>query len=69
MSAAKMIVLTYKLNIDDTLTTRRNIVKIKKFKKINNLQNDLRKEQKNTKTQRLLNQRCRFDDDFTTRKI
>ena len=34
MSAAKIIVLTRELNIDDTLTARKKIVKIKKFKKL-----------------------------------
>ena len=34
MSVAKMIILTRKLNIDDTLTARKNIVKIKKIKKL-----------------------------------
>ena len=34
MNAAKMIVLTCKLNIKNTLIARKNIVKIKKFKKL-----------------------------------
>ena len=34
MSAAKMIALTRKSNINDTLIARKNIVKIKKFKKL-----------------------------------
>ena len=34
MNAAKIIALIRKLNIDDTLTARKNIVKIKKFKKL-----------------------------------
>ena len=34
MNATEIIVLTYKLNIENTLTTRKNIVKIKKFKKL-----------------------------------
>ena len=34
MSVAKMIVLTCISNIDDTLIARKNIVKIKKFKKL-----------------------------------
>ena len=34
ISAAKMIVLTRKSNINDTLTARKNIIKIKKFKKL-----------------------------------
>ena len=34
INAAKIIVLTCKSNINDTLTTRKNIVKIKKFKKL-----------------------------------
>ena len=34
MSAAKMIILTRKSNINDILTARKNIVKIKKFKKL-----------------------------------
>ena len=34
MNAAKMIVLIRELNIENTLTARKNIVKIKKFKKL-----------------------------------
>ena len=34
MNAAKMIVLIYKSNIESTLTARKNIVKIRKFKKL-----------------------------------
>ena len=34
MSAAKMIALTHKLNINDTLIARKNVVKIKRFKKL-----------------------------------
>ena len=34
MSAIKIIVLIRKLNIENTLTARKNIVKIKKFKKL-----------------------------------
>ena len=34
MSAAKMIILTRKSNIENTLTARKNIVEIKKFKKL-----------------------------------
>ena len=34
MSATEMIVLTCKLNIKNTLTARKNIVKIKRFKKL-----------------------------------
>ena len=34
MNAAEMIILTYKSNIENTLTARKNIVKIKKFKKL-----------------------------------
>ena len=34
MSAAKMIILMRESNIDNTLTARKNIVKIKKFKKL-----------------------------------
>ena len=34
MNAAEMIVLTYKSNIENTLTARKNIVKIKKYKKL-----------------------------------
>ena len=34
MNAVKMIVLIYKLNIENMLTARKNIVKIRKFKKL-----------------------------------
>ena len=34
MNAAKIIILIYKLNIENTLIARKNIVKIKKFKKL-----------------------------------
>ena len=34
MSAAEMIILICKSNIEDTLTARKNIVKIKKFKRL-----------------------------------
>ena len=34
ISAAKMIALTRKSNINNTLTVRKNIVKIKRFKKL-----------------------------------
>ena len=34
MSAAEMIILTCKSNIENTLTARKNIVKVKKFKKL-----------------------------------
>ena len=34
INVAKMIILTYKLNIDNTLIARKNIVKIKRFKKL-----------------------------------
>ena len=34
MNAVKMIVLIYKSNIEDTLIARKNIIKIKKFKKL-----------------------------------
>ena len=34
MNATKMIILTRKLNIENTLTARKNIVEIKKFKKL-----------------------------------
>ena len=34
MSATEIIALTYKLNIKNTLIARKNIVKIKKFKKL-----------------------------------
>ena len=34
MSAIKIIALTYESNIKNTLTIRKNIVKIKRFKKL-----------------------------------
>ena len=34
MNATKIIVLTYELNIKNTLTARKNIIKIRKFKKL-----------------------------------
>ena len=34
MSATEIIILIYELNIKDTLIARKNIVKIKKFKKL-----------------------------------
>ena len=34
MNAAKIIALMYKSNIDDTLTVHKNIIKIRKFKKL-----------------------------------
>ena len=34
MNAAEVIVLTYKLNIENTLIARKNIIKFKKFKKL-----------------------------------
>ena len=34
MNAAEIIVLTRESNIENTLTARKNIVKIKKFKKL-----------------------------------
>ena len=34
MNTTKIIVLIYKLNIENTLITRKKIVKIKKFKKL-----------------------------------
>ena len=34
MNATKMMILICKSNIDDTLIARKNIVKIKKFKKL-----------------------------------
>ena len=34
MNAAEMIILTRELNIENTLTARKNIVKIRKFKKL-----------------------------------
>ena len=34
MSAAKMIALTHKSNIENTLTARKNIVEVKKFKEL-----------------------------------
>ena len=34
MNATKIIILTYKLNIENTLIARKNIIKIKKFKKL-----------------------------------
>ena len=34
MSATEIIILICELNIENTLTTRKNIVKIKKFKKL-----------------------------------
>ena len=34
MNAAKIIVLIYKLNIENTLIARKNIVEVKKFKKL-----------------------------------
>ena len=34
MNAVKMIALTCKLNIENTLTARKNIVKIRKFKEL-----------------------------------
>ena len=34
MSAAEIIALIYKLNIENTLIARKNIVKVKKFKKL-----------------------------------
>ena len=34
MNAAKMIILTHELNIKNTLTARKNIIKIKRFKKL-----------------------------------
>ena len=34
MNAAEMIVLTRKSNIKNTLTARKNIVEVKKFKKL-----------------------------------
>ena len=47
-----MIVLICKLNIKNTLIARKNIVKIRKFKKLNNdFQNNFRKEQENIKIQ------------------
>ena len=34
MNATKMIVLTHKLNIENILIARKNILKVKKFKKL-----------------------------------
>ena len=34
INTAKMIVLIYKSNIENTLTARKNILKIEKFKKL-----------------------------------
>ena len=34
MSAAEMIALTHKSNIENTLTARKNIVKVRKFKRL-----------------------------------
>ena len=34
MSATKIITLTHKLNIENTLIARKNIIEIKKFKKL-----------------------------------
>ena len=34
MNATKIIALTYKLNIKNTLIARKNIVEVKKFKKL-----------------------------------
>ena len=34
MNAAKINILTYKLNIKNTLIARKNIIKIRKFKKL-----------------------------------
>ena len=34
MNATEMIVLTRELNIENTLTARKNIVEVKKFKKL-----------------------------------
>ena len=34
MNTTEIIVLTCKLNIENTLTTRKNIVKIKRFKEL-----------------------------------
>ena len=34
INAAKMIILTYKSNIENTLIARKDIVKVKKFKEL-----------------------------------
>ena len=34
MNATEIIILTHKSNIENTLTTRKNIIKVKKFKKL-----------------------------------
>ena len=66
MNATKIIALICKSNIENTLTAHKNIVKVRKFKKADDLQNNLRREQENIKIQRFLNQKRRLDDDSTT---
>ena len=69
MSATKIIVLIRELNIENTLIARKNIIKIRKFKKLMIFKIIFKKNKKNIEIQQFLNEKCCFDNDFTTRKI
>ena len=69
INAMKIIVLICESNIKNTLTARKNIVKIKKFKRLMIFRIIFEKNKKNIEIQQFLNQRRRFNDDLTTREI
>ena len=57
--------IKHREHVDCTQKYRRS----QKIQKIDNLQNNFRRKQKNIEIQRFLNQKRRFDNDFTTREI
>ena len=55
MNATEIIVLIRKLNIKNTLIARKNIVKVKRFKKLMIFKIIFEESKKNIKIQQLLN--------------
>ena len=65
----KIIALTRELNTMNTLFARKNIVEIRKFKKLMIFKIIFEKKQKDIEVKRLLSQERRNHNDFQTQEI
>ena len=69
MNAKRIMILICEFNVAITLTARKNIIKMRKFKKLIMFRVFSEKNKKNTEVERLLNQERRYNNDFSSRRI
>ena len=68
MNATEMIVLTRESNINNTIIAHKNIIKIKKYKKLMIFRIIFEESKKILKFNEIINQKHYFNNDLTTRK-